>query len=486
MRQRADCSTFIQPNMDDRYPHEDEHFDEQGARHQADRFEASIAAQQPIFMDMEAVEEVYAYYRLHAENQKATRLVHYALGIYPANAGLHHKQAELLLEEGRLHDALEAIDTALGIMPTHTAFIAHKARILSHLGRTTQAFHLMEGALHNQEDRAELYYQLGMLHQQEKEYVKAIAAFEQALHEDTGYEFVLSEILFCYELNQQPQQALAFLDQYLDAHPYSANAWYNLGMHYLRLGLFEKCQLAMDYALALQADFTSAYRGKGTALMELGRYDLAARMFVEALSHEGKDISMMLSLAECYEMLDQPKRARFHYTKVTELYDGIPDAWYGIGSTLEAEGKHFLAIPYYKRATEHFAEYYEAWVGLAECEYAIGNVASALEALHTAIEIVPDELELWQDWAEKLHADGKLDLALQLLEEGFANNPEDAVLLYQYAAYALRAGRHTDGLSKLENALLLDAESHTTLFDYFAEIRTQPHVQRLLAQYLAP
>ncbi|MBX3100915.1 MAG: tetratricopeptide repeat protein [Bacteroidetes bacterium] len=470
--------------MDDRYPHEDEPFDEQGARNQADRFEASIAAQQPIFMDINAVEEIYAYYRLHAETQKAGRLVQYALEIYPVNPGLHHKQAVLLLEEGKLNDALDAIDTALGLMPAHTEYIAQKARILSHMGRTTQAFQIMEGALNTQEDRAELYYQLGMLHQQEKDFAKAIAAFEQALHEDEGYEFVLSEILFCYELNQQPEQALHFLNQYLDTNPFSAAAWYNLGMYYLRVGLFEKCQTAMDYALALQPDFTSACHGKGTALMELGRYDLAVRMFLEALSYEGRDISMMLSLAECYEMLEQPKRARFYYTKVTELYEGIPDAWYGIASTLEAEEKHFLAITYYKKAIEHYREYYEAWVGLAECEYAVGNLQSAFEALNTAIEIVPDDIELWQDWAEKLHLDGHTDRALSLLLEGITNNPADADLLYQYAAYALQAGRTAEGFTQLENALLLDPSGHTVVFEYFAELRNHAHAQRLIAQYL--
>ncbi|MCE3007805.1 MAG: tetratricopeptide repeat protein [Bacteroidetes bacterium] len=467
--------------MEHRYPFEE--FDEQGARREADRFEASIAAEQPIFMDLATIEDIYTYYRLQAEHGKAEQLMRYALSLYPAQADLHYKQALLLADTGRPAQALEAIEEALHFQPLSIEYLAQKARILAQNGRTRAAFRMLEEALVQHNHSGELYYHLGVLHQQEKQYDQAIRAFEAALDTDAEYEFVLSDIIFCHELKSENQAAQQFLERYLDKDPFSVNAWYNLGMLHLAANRYEHAIEAFDYGLALQEDYTSLHLGKANALMELERYDLAARTLLEALSFDGRDISAMLNLAECYEQLEQYKRARFYYRKLTELYASLPDAWYGLGATLEAEGKHLQAIYYYKKATERYEEYYEAWVGIADCEYEVGNLLSAFEALSKAVEVMPDDYELWQDWAEKLYRDGHVENALELLKEGLDTNPEQIDLMYQYAAYALQAGQRQQGYTMLENALILDYEAHTVLFEYFPQLSSLKPVQLLLKQY---
>lgn len=467
--------------MEQRYPHDE--FDEQGARQEAARFEASIAAEQPIFLDSNTIENIYVYYRIQNELGKAEQLIRYALNIYHTNADLHYRMASLQADQGKLEAAMDSIDYALALQPHISDYIALKARIMALMGNATEAFALIQNALDADTQPAELYYHQGLLYQQEKRYDEAVVSFEKALESDPEYEFVLSEILFCHELNAKNQAAERFLQRYLDNNPFSANGWYNMGMLYLKSGRYEQAVSAFDYGLAVDETFTSLYIGKGSALMELGRFDLAARTFLEALSFEGRDISTMLNLAECYENLQQYKRARFYYRKITEQYNGLPDAWFGIASTLEAEEKYLQAIYYYKKAIEHYEDYYEAWVGVADCEYEVGNLMSAFEALSKAVEIVPDDTELWMDWAEKLYDDGHEENALALLEEGLETNPQNADLLYQYAAYALKAGVVQDGYAKLENALLLDYEAHTVLFEYFPQLSSLKPVQLLLQQY---
>ncbi|MFW5658626.1 MAG: tetratricopeptide repeat protein, partial [Bacteroidota bacterium] len=188
-------------------------------------------------------------------------------------------------------------------------------------------------------------------------------------------------------------------------------------------------------------------------------------------------------VAECYEELNNTERARFYYAKVTNYCPGLPEAYFGMGSTLEAEDRYYEAIHQYQKAVEGNSDMVDAWFGLAECEYLVGNIVSAYEALERALEIDDSDVETMRHWATMLADDNRTDKALEMLARGLQAQPKAVELAYLYAAIAFRVGRLNEAFVILENALMADFEKHQMLYDYCPEIANIRTIQELIAQY---
>jgi tetratricopeptide (TPR) repeat protein len=311
----------------------------------------------------------------------------------------------------------------------------------------------------------------------------AIRNFKLALAEDPEFEEPLYEAVYAFQEMGDFEGALKFCKQQLDIHPYSVVGWFSLASLYQYKGLFEQAIQAVDFAIAIDEGFISAYYVKGICLMELGRYEAAVKVFLELLNQDPADAATLMSLAECYEELDNPGRARFYYTKVTNYVDDFPEAYIGIAATLETESRFLEAAEQYRRATTLHTGSFDAWLGLAHCEYELGNRVLAWEALEKAIELDPGETSLWLDWAQKLLEDGQHSQALDLMERGLQMNPRSVDLAYHYAAYAFEAGRAKSGFVALENALLLDYKRHQILYKISPKLVEVGPIRDLIAQY---
>src|ERR1700746_1276147 len=96
-------------------------------------------------------------------------------------------------------------------------------------------------------------------------------------------EVALYELAFCYELNGQSEESVKYYTDFVDKHPYTSTAWFNLGVPYNRMGMYEKAIDAYDYSIAIQDDFASAYFNKANSLANLNRLDEAIEVYKETL-----------------------------------------------------------------------------------------------------------------------------------------------------------------------------------------------------------
>lgn len=109
-------------------------------------------------------------------------------------------------------------------------------------------------------------------------------------------------------------EILNFYQEFIDQDPYNANAWYNLGVVYNRLGKFEDAIAAYDYALLIDDTFSSAYFNLGNALMNTNQYEKALEAYLNTINCEGSNAENCCYLAASYEKLDQIDMA-FKYFK---------------------------------------------------------------------------------------------------------------------------------------------------------------------------
>lgn len=463
------------------HPHED--FGRTDVQREAQRFEARLQEQDSFYVDLTTVEDLFDFYRVHDQQAKALALLDFAIQQYPYNADLLYKKSQVELEQDRVANAYELIQQALDYQPGDPAYLIQKGRLQATMGLVDEALETLNQALLYTDDHSEIQYELGQVCQNDERYQEAIVHYTYAIESGPEYEEALFEIVYCFELLNRQADGCAYLERFLDEQPYSSVAWYNLGILQQKLGRYEQAMDSFDYAIVIQEDFISAYYGKASCLMDLARYEQAIAVLLQSQTHDKNDLVTLLALGECYEHLEDNTRARFYYGRCTELVADLSDAWYGIGSTYEAEQRYLEAIHYYKKAIDCNKECFDAWLGLADCEYLLGNEVSAYEALRNAIHLYAEDIEMWRVWGERLCEDRSPVHALDLLGEALRHNPTSADLVYQYAAYALMAGRSREGLNYLENALMMDYSRHPLLFDFAARLHEFPPVGALIQQY---
>jgi tetratricopeptide (TPR) repeat protein len=453
-----------------------------GREDDIERFESMLENEQSLFFDLSTIKEIYEFYRMVGEFEKGLKLIDFGLNQYPGEAGLYRKKAELLLELGKPEKAMVMIDKALELN-NKPSYVLVKAQVLSALGMSGKAIHLIKELITWTPQPAEAWFNLAAIYNSVHSFKDAAECYAKAFSLDPEMEEALFEQVFCLELSGAIEEGIEVYLKYLDDVPYNSSVWYHLGVLYARIGLHEKAIDAYDFALAISENSPGAFYNKGCSLMELGKFEEAIRIFLEALRQNNQDASTLFSIAECYENLSDTANARYYYRKVTNHAPEMADAWYGIGYSLELDEKYFEAIHYYRKAIGVDEEHYDSWLSLAFCEYHAGNEASAFEALEVAIRINPGDSDLWIDWSMLLKEEGKIDQAMDTLQEGITANPEVTELYYLYAGMCFQKGKSREGMVYLENALIMDHAKNLILFEYFEELKQFQPVVDLIRQY---
>jgi len=79
--------------------------------------------------------------------------------------------------------------------------------------------------------------------------------------DDTDYS-ALYNIIYCFDFLQEHQQAIDFLNLFLDKNPYSEVAWHQVGKQYFDLKMYEKSLSAFEFAIISDDHFVGAYLEK--------------------------------------------------------------------------------------------------------------------------------------------------------------------------------------------------------------------------------
>ncbi|HAH58423.1 MAG TPA: hypothetical protein DCL86_09765, partial [Bacteroidales bacterium] len=98
---------------------------------------------------------------------------------------------------------------------------------------------------------------------------------KKVLEIEPDNETIIFEIAFCFEITNQPEEAINYFSGFTDKYPYSHYAWFNLGIAYNNIELYEKAIEAFDFAIAIDPSFSSAYFNKANAFVAIEKYTLA-------------------------------------------------------------------------------------------------------------------------------------------------------------------------------------------------------------------
>jgi tetratricopeptide (TPR) repeat protein len=435
------------------------------------------------FMDLSVIEEVYEYYRLTDEKEKARQLLAYAVEQYPYNVDVLFLKSLIDFESGELAQALATVDRALALKPEHVGLRLHHARILREQQAYANARLEIELLLNQYPEDPDILFELAALYAEEGQYPQAAAAYSKSITLGGNPEEILPALYLVFENRADTSEGIRCFKQLIDDQPFCPHRWYYLALLYLQQGLYEQALDCLEFTLALDNTYVAAYQAKGLALMELQKYEDALTVLNESLFFDKNDLVTLLRIGECYEELGNPLKARYSYQQCARRYENQAEPYYGIATTFMAEERWQEALYFFEKALEINPEFQQAWQGKANAEFFLGYEQTAFESLSKAISLDPSDIELWQQWAERLEESNYIDQAFDFLADGFRHNPDCTELLYQYASYAFKHNRSRDAFVYLENALLRDFDKHTILFDYYPGIDSFLPIRELIEQY---
>jgi tetratricopeptide (TPR) repeat protein len=287
----------------------------------------------------------------------------------------------------------------------------------------------------------------------------------------------------CYEMAGKMDDAVAFLNQYLEDNPTSVAAWFNLGMSYHQLELYEKAVDAFEYAVAIDDTYLPAYQSMGQSYMALGLYYKAIEVFEESASIEAPEPLIIYYIGECYEKLGQLDLAEKQYLKAIENDPTLPEAWAGLAVVAEERGELKNAIKYIEQAVNYDSNNTDFLLLQAEMYIRNGMFEKAKATFQRIEEIDPTDPDLWLDYSVFYLNTGELGKAVQVLKTGLIHQPQNAAIQYRLVAMLLLNNSINQALFYLENAMALNLEGLKEFMQFFPSFIHYPAVMEMIESH---
>ena len=208
-------------------------------------------------------------------------------------------------------------------------------------------------------------------------------------------------------------------------------------------------------AIRLDPENGSAYGALGDALLNLGRYEQAFKVY-DRMALKAPGIASFARVANARELIGHPRAAIAADKLALEADATIPEqvAWTmtQVGNVNFNMGRLAAAANEYRRALRRFPGYVHAEAGLARVEASEGHYREAIARLRGAITVLP--IPAYVIWlGDILHASGREDAARReyalvgTIEKLFAANGVRTEL--QTALFDLDHNRHVaDALAR--------------------------------------
>lgn len=448
------------------------------------RYEQMLRKGSHLYFDVFQLEYIIDNFLEEGKINQALQAVEMGMNQHPSSMALKIKKANILLNLGEITNSLELTNELVKIEDTNHEL--HLLKGSSHLllGQADEAMRSFNLSLkYSVEDRDETLYNIGFAYEQIGDYKKAVSYLEEATRLDPENEEALYELAFCYEKVGENEKSIACYDKYLDIEAFSDSAWFNLGILYTKIEDFEKSIWAYELALAINEDFPNAWFNLGHSYMLTNNFYKAIESFKSFIEFDTENDDIYCFIADCYMSLDKEGKALKYYHKARKINPLNAKAWYGSGFIEKNKQNLKQAYEFLKKATRIEEENSIYQYTFATIAAELKHYKEATDAFDAAIELNPLELDYWLSYADMLFQRGMVASAIETLKLAFEFHPDNSVLHYLLAAYYLDSQNEIVASSHLEKALEVDFKNHTVFLEICPDAAKNKSIMRLIKRY---
>ena len=198
------------------------------------KFEKMISDDSSIFLDTDEVEEIILYYFNEGDIMMAEKAVSLGNNLYPNSININILYSEILILKGEITESYDLIDDMLSINENSQDLLFQKCKILTKLKKYKESISILKDI--PKSDQLS-FFVLDLLlknYMNLENYEKSIRVLIKILKiypEDKNY---FDKLISCYNLSLKDDEAISFLNKFLEKNPYSAHAWYEIGKLYFK------------------------------------------------------------------------------------------------------------------------------------------------------------------------------------------------------------------------------------------------------------
>jgi tetratricopeptide (TPR) repeat protein len=447
------------------------------------KFESMLKTNKVLFFDSEEFEEIILHYLDMGKATLAKKALKLALEQHPKSTGLKLVQVEMLVYDDKLDIAEKLLNELYAIEPTNEEIYIQKANIYSKRDNHEKAVELLKIALKYTDDYADVYNLIGMEYLFMDNLELAKENFIKCLEEDTEDQAALYNVVYCFEFLDQNEEAIAYLDQYINRNPYSEIAWHQSGRLNYGLKKYEEALRAFDYATLIDDEFLGAFMEKAKSLERLKRYDEAIEAYNRTIELDDPTSYALLRIGKCYEKLGKKALAIKYYNKTVHEDPLLDKGWIAITDFYFRQKNYQKALFFVNKALSIDNQNRMYWKRYATINKEMNFFEEAEFGYRKAVEFGDTGLDTWLFWVDILQFLGEFDSAIQTLLQATEFFPEEFEIEYRLAGLYFMLHEDKKGKFHISNGLRLNFKNHTILKELFPVIWTRKIVQNAINKY---
>ncbi|WP_242206018.1 tetratricopeptide repeat protein [Aestuariivivens insulae] len=444
------------------------------------KFESMLKTNHVLFFDSEEFENIIHHYLNHGKIALAKKAIKLGLDQHPTSINLKLFKVEVFVFEDKLIEADELLNTLYSIDPANEEIYIQKANILSKKDEHKKAINVLKKALDLTDDVVDIYSLIGMEYLFLDEFENAKTYFMKCLEEDLQDYAALYNIIYCFDFLNQNQDAIEYLNIFLDKNPYCEVAWHQLGKQYLELKKYRKALAAFDFAIISDDTFVGAYLERGKVLEKLKRYDEAIENYNITLKLDDPTSFALLRIGSCYEKLNNNELAVQYYYKTVHEDPLLDKGWIAITKFYNKNKNYQKALHYINKAINIDSENVTYWKLYAQINHRLNFFEEAERGYKKTLELGNYELNTWLSRGDLLIKLGELEASVYNFEQAIEFYPENAELEYRLAGLFFVLNENDKGSFHLKNGLRYNKEYAFIIDELFPEVTNKIQVKNLL------
>ena len=440
------------------------------------RFESMIKTNRVFFFDALEFEAIVQHYIDSGKIALAKKALKLGLEQHPNVMCLSLLKVEIIIFEDQLDQAEELLNVLERIEPSNEEVYIHRASLYSKKENHLTAIEMYLKVLDLTDDPGEILAFIGMEYLFLEDYNNAKSFFIDCLKEDPTDYSALYNLIYCFDYLTQHDEAILYLNGYLENNPYSEVAWQQLGKQYYAIKAYEKALSAYDFATISDDSFVGAYLEKGKVLERLKRYNEAIENYQLTLVLDDPTAYALLRIGHCYELLGATEMALQFYRKTIKEDPILEKGWLALANFFYRQNELDEAISTINKALNVDQENIEFWKVFAKIQKKLKHFEQVEEAYKQMIELGLCDLDIWLERSDNLIKMNQSDLALVNLKQAAVFHIDEAEVYFRIAGILIEQLKTEEGLTYLKRAYEQNADYDFILEDLFPSVLLKPSI----------
>ena len=446
------------------------------------KFESMLKTNHVLFFDSEEFENIIHHYLNQGKIALAKKAIKLGLEQHPTSINLKLFKVEVYVFEDKLIEADNLLSELYLLDPTNEEIFIQKANIFSKKDEHEQAIDVLKIALKLTDDVVDLYSLIGMEYLFLDRFEEAKEYFMKCLEEDIEDYSALYNIIYCFEFLNQTDEAIEYLNLFLDKNPYCEVAWHQLGKQYYYIKNYKKALAAYDFAIISDDTFVGAYLERGKVLEKLKRFEEAIENYTVTLKLDDPTSFALLRIGNCYEKLKNDELAVQYYYKTVHEDPLLDKGWIAITKYYNRKRNYQKALYYINKAINIDHENVTYWKLYSQINQRLNLFEEAERGFKKTLELGNYELNTWLSRGDLLIKLGEPEAAIYNFEQAIEFYPENAEIEYRLAGAYLLVNENNKGIFHLKNALKHNEDYAFILDELFPEILNKVVVKNILKE----